>query len=147
MLLNDKGILKIADFGLARIHYKRNMKLTSNVVTFWYKAPELLLGENRYDEKIDIWSVGCIFYELLTGSILFRGKQVKDQIQKIYERVGNPEENWPEITTKPLWKSLRPLKNYSKNWQLYFKSMGKNFDDSTVDLIDKLLTLDPSKRI
>jgi len=57
-LLSNKGEIKIADFGLARFFYRRNVRLTLNVVTECYKAPELILGKDKYDEKIDIWSLG-----------------------------------------------------------------------------------------
>jgi len=63
--------LKICDFGLAKHFHSRRYKYTTLVVTLWYRAPELLLGCNEYTSKIDIWSIGCIFAELILGEPLF----------------------------------------------------------------------------
>jgi cyclin-dependent kinase 12/13 len=69
--------VKIADFGLARVIYPeiRKLNYTYKVVTLWYRAPELLLGLRNYDEKIDIWSLGCFFAELFIGKTLFPGEK------------------------------------------------------------------------
>lgn len=74
MLINKKGLLKIADFGLGRWITPPLRTMTSEVVTFPYRAPEISLGYRKYDQKIDIWSVGCIFAELLLGKVLFNQK-------------------------------------------------------------------------
>merc|ERR1712059_141089 len=74
LLLSHKGILKIGDFGLARGYGSPLKKYTSVVVTLWYRAPELLLGAKEYSTMIDLWSVGCVFAELLTMKPLFNGK-------------------------------------------------------------------------
>jgi cyclin-dependent kinase 12/13 len=76
ILINNKGDVKIADFGLARIHNPNPniiKQYTNRVVTLWYRSPELLLGSNNYGPAIDMWSVGCLFSELLTGVAPFRG--------------------------------------------------------------------------
>jgi cyclin-dependent kinase 12/13 len=76
ILLNNKGEVKLADFGLARLHNpnpNQNKKYTNRVVTLWYRSPELLLGATNYGTAIDIWSVGCVFAELLSGTSLFKG--------------------------------------------------------------------------
>jgi serine/threonine protein kinase len=74
LLLNNKGEVNIADFGLARtMSSQPNAKYTYKVVTLWYRAPELLLGQSNYTSQIDMWSIGCIFAELLTGEVLFKG--------------------------------------------------------------------------
>src|SRR5690606_10983117 len=75
ILINNKGEVKLADFGLARTHNPNpniNKKYTNRVVTLWYRSPELLLGSTNYGPAIDMWSVGCVFSELLTGYPLFR---------------------------------------------------------------------------
>jgi serine/threonine protein kinase len=77
ILLNNRGEVKLADFGLARLHNPDNRIIkmyTNRVVTLWYRSPELLLGEHNYGTSIDMWSVGCVFAELLTGTPPFRGK-------------------------------------------------------------------------
>jgi len=76
ILLNNCGEVKLADFGLARLHNPDNriVKMyTNRVVTLWYRSPELLLGEHNYGTAVDLWSVGCVFVELLTGIPPFRG--------------------------------------------------------------------------
>lgn len=79
ILVNRQGIVKIADFGLSRQLIRDSLCYTTNVVTRWYRAPELLLGERRYDEKIDIWSIGCVLFELLAnGRPLFSGSNEED---------------------------------------------------------------------
>lgn len=99
LLLNSHGVLKIADFGLAKVIKKpSNRFMTIIVVTLWYRAPEILLGNYYYDEKIDVWSVGCILYEIMTGKPLFPSENETQQIRKIIEVCGYPdEETWPEI--------------------------------------------------
>lgn len=74
LLLNKKGELKLADFGLGRWLNSHNKNLTKEVVTFPYRAPEITYGYKNYDEKIDIWSIGCIFAELLLGTVIFAQK-------------------------------------------------------------------------
>jgi len=74
LLLNNRGQLKIADFGMARYVGDPPPKLTQLVVTLWYRAPELLLGAKTYDAAVDMWSVGCIFGELMTREPLLQGK-------------------------------------------------------------------------
>ena len=73
MLINEDGVLKIADFGLAKVFGSPERKHTSGVVTKWYRAPEVLFGTKYYGPAIDIWSLGCIFGELLMRDVLFNG--------------------------------------------------------------------------
>jgi len=96
ILLTKDNIIKIADFGLAR-DFKRvnNLNFTTKVVTRWYRAPELLLGNPAYTEAIDIWSIGCFIAEMFIGKPIFPGKSDLDQLPCIYEKLGVPnEENW-----------------------------------------------------
>lgn len=77
-----------------------NKNYTNEVVTLWYRAPDILLGNEQYNSKIDIWSIGCIFAELATGKPLFKGKNEEQQLKLIYKILGSPkEDDWPEITT------------------------------------------------
>ena len=71
ILYNNQGIVKIADFGLARYFNSGLNNYTNRVVTLWYRAPEILLGSKNYSNKIDIWSMGCFFVELLINKPLF----------------------------------------------------------------------------
>ena len=88
MLLSHNGILKVGDFGLAREYGSPLKAYTSVVVTLWYRAPELLLGTREYSTPIDVWSVGCIFGELLQMKPLLTGKSDPDQLQLIYKLLG-----------------------------------------------------------
>lgn len=97
-LLIHKGILKVGDFGLAREYGSPLNRYTSNVVTLWYRAPELLLQTGKYSTPIDVWSIGCIFGELLTKRALFEGQTVQQQIKLIFEALGSPDEElWPDF--------------------------------------------------
>jgi cell division cycle 2-like protein len=88
LLLSHNGILKVGDFGLAREYGSPLKAYTSIVVTLWYRAPELLLGIKEYSTFIDVWSVGCIFGELLQMKPLFTGKSDPDQLSLIYKLLG-----------------------------------------------------------
>jgi serine/threonine protein kinase len=73
ILISSKGEVKLADFGLARLFYPGNERVhyTNRVVTLWYRAPELLLGARNYTDTVDMWSVGCVFAEMVTQQVLF----------------------------------------------------------------------------
>ncbi|CAI0396786.1 unnamed protein product, partial [Linum tenue] len=88
-----EGNLKLADFGLARsFSNDHNANLTNRVITLWYRPPELLLGATKYGPAVDMWSVGCIFAELLHGKPIFPGKDEPEQLNKIFELCGSPDE-------------------------------------------------------
>ena len=86
LLMNNRGQMKVADFGMARYYGDPPPKLTQLVVTLWYRAPELLLGAEKYGAEIDMWSIGCIFGELLTKNPLLQGKNEVDQLSKVVIR-------------------------------------------------------------
>ena len=146
LLMNDRGCMKIADFGLARKCYGRT-RMSHNVVTFWYRCPELLFGAEKYDHKVDIWSIGCIFAEFLTGKILFRGSKPKDQMQTIYEKLGNPLRRWPEVCQLKLYKELKPMKEYEPGLKSFIRHYNPKVDEDTLDLLQRMLEYNPRKRI
>eukprot|EP00253_Pinus_taeda_P003884 PITA_03884 len=82
----EPGVLKIADFGLGRVLRKKFDSYTEEVITLWYRPPELLLGESKYTFAIDIWSVGCIFAELCLMRALFRGRSQVTQLLEIFQK-------------------------------------------------------------
>lgn len=84
LLLDSRGIIKLADFGLARAFGIPVRVYTHEVVTLWYRAPEVLLGVQRYATPIDIWSIGCIFAEMATKKPLFHGDSEIDQLFRIF---------------------------------------------------------------
>ncbi|CAF0867455.1 unnamed protein product [Adineta ricciae] len=145
LLLSNKGILKIGDFGLAREYGSPLKPYTPVVVTLWYRAPELLLGIKEYSTPIDIWSVGAIFGELLTMKPLFPGKSEIDQLNRIFKDLGTPTDKiWPDYNSLPFTKKMT-FSNYPYN------RLRSRFDVSLsekgFDLLNKFLTYDPSKRI
>lgn len=84
LLISKKLELKIADFGLARAFGVPVRSFSPEVVTLWYRSPDVLLGSRHYATSIDIWSIGCIFAEMITNEPLFPGNTVKDQLTKIF---------------------------------------------------------------
>ena len=92
LLMSHKGVLKIADFGLAREYGSPLRNYTQMVVTLWYRPPELLLGTKTYSTAVDMWSVGCIMSEVFTQKALFPSKGEIDTIKKIFKKFGTPSE-------------------------------------------------------
>mmetsp|Transcript_31846 Transcript_31846/g.51412 ORF Transcript_31846/g.51412 Transcript_31846/m.51412 type:complete len:476 (+) Transcript_31846:205-1632(+) len=146
LLINNKGILKLADFGLARSYNEQNKDYTNRVITLWYRPPELLLGATTYGPAIDMWSVGCIMAELIIRKPLFPGRNEIDQIDLIFRKCGAPmEENWIEGTKLPWYHMFKPTKPFPRRLKQELAAQSVTAD--AIDLIDKLLTLDPKKRI
>jgi len=144
LLIDKNGILKIADFGLARSFCVPLRPYTHEVVTLWYRPPEILLGDTAYSTPVDIWSVGCIFAELLTRNPLFPGDCEIDQLFKIFRILGTPnEEVWPNCTQLPDFKSSFPTWNRLP----LRKVLELPVENSAYDLLEKMLTYDPSRRI
>ncbi|VVB18070.1 unnamed protein product [Arabis nemorensis] len=144
ILIDNEGNLKLWDFGLARTFSQEPGNLTNQVIKLCYRPPELLLGARRYGPAIDIWSVGCIFAELLNGKPILPGRSEFGQLKKIYELCGSPDENnWPGVSELPWYsryKSSRPMKR--SILETY-----KHFDGHALELLDQMLVLDPSQRI
>ena len=147
ILINNKGVVKIADFGLARNHNPRTKHPYTNlVVTLWYRAPEILLG-GRYDMTSDVWSAGIVFAELLTKNCPFRGNIEVDQLHRIYDLCGVPnEENWPGVTSLKNYKIFLPDKMTENKLKSELAKINK-IDELGIDLLVKMLELDPNKRI
>merc|ERR1719326_1126407 len=105
LLIDTNLRLKIADFGLARAYVVPVPKYTHEVVTVWYRAPEILLGSALYSVPVDIWSVGCIIAEMATGAPLFAGDSEIDTLFKIFQKLGTPTEQMgPGISDLPDFK-------------------------------------------
>jgi cell cycle related kinase len=105
VLLSPAGVLKLADFGLARVHMRNEQscpEYSHEVATRWYRAPELLFGARKYGNEVDLWAVGCIFAELFTGSPLFAGENDIDQLYRVLRVLGTPDDKtWPEAKELP----------------------------------------------
>jgi cyclin-dependent kinase 12/13 len=147
LLVSNKGLVKLADFGLARTYTPQDSssQYTNRVITLWYRPPELLLGTSQYNTSVDLWSVGCIFAELLGNKAIFPGKNEVDQLDTIFKLCGSPtEDSWPGYTTLP-WYTL-----ISKSLRYYPRTIRDHFNSApplALDLLERFLTLDPAKRI
>jgi len=144
LLIDRYGNLKLADFGLARaFNFPINQPYTHEVITLWYRAPEILLGSQYYSTPVDIWSTGCIFAEMLTNRPLFPGDSEIDQIFRIFRSLGSPtEEMWQG------WTSLPDFKPIFQKWKKQSLSgILPGADPVALDLLEKLLVYDPQKRI
>ncbi|KAB8233286.1 kinase-like domain-containing protein [Aspergillus alliaceus] len=150
LLMNNRGEIKIADFGMARYYGDPPPKLTQLVVTLWYRAPELLLGAEKYGTEIDMWSIGCIFGELLTKEPLLQGKNEVDQVSKIFALTGPPTPQiWPGFRSLPNAKSLRLPQTSSApsgNPPLLPRAKFPFLTNSGLQLLSSLLALNPSSR-
>jgi serine/threonine protein kinase len=147
-ILFDSGVLKVADLGSIRDAGRTALKLTTAVVTLWYRPPELLLGNTHYTNAIDIWSIGCVIVEMLAMSALFPGRDVDDMMHRIVACVGKPSgadwqahfahlpragAMWPVISKLPQSKPLETV------------LAGKS--PACIDLIKKMICYDPTQRI
>jgi len=142
LLLGPQGILKIADFGLARAFGSPNNIFTHQVVTRWYRAPELLFGAKSYSYGVDMWSVGCVFAELMLRTPYFPGDTDIDQLSKIFTALGTPsEEIWPGVTSLPDYVP------YNFCAPTPFRQLFTAAGDDALDLLGKLLRYNPSERI
>lgn len=154
LLINKKGELKIADWGLARSWNNEMKRLTNRVITLWYRPPELLLGAVEYGPKIDMWSVGCIIAEMFRRSGFLKGANELMQLDLIFKVAGHPtKESWPNIHKKcPSWKNYekqalehpmpRRLREVLRDRLPHPSWM----TDKAKDLIDNLMILNPDKR-
>ncbi|EME41940.1 hypothetical protein DOTSEDRAFT_177361 [Dothistroma septosporum NZE10] len=148
ILMNNRGEIKLADFGMARFcGNPPPQNLTQLVVTLWYRSPELLLGATTYDASIDMWSIGCIFGELLTKHPLLQGKNEVDQLSKTFELCGIPtEETWPGFKRLPNARSMRLPSNSKSAQGSIIRSKFPTLTNGGASLMNSLLSLDPSKR-
>jgi cyclin-dependent kinase len=143
LLISNAGDLKLADFGLARAFGIPVRSYTHEVVTLWYRAPDVLMGSRKYSTPVDIWSVGCIFAEMSNGSPLLPGSTDNDQLQKIFKVLGTPtEESWPSVKELPQWSP-----DFEKKQPTPWNLIVPNLDDAGIDLLAKMLEFDPNKRI
>jgi serine/threonine protein kinase len=143
LLINSKGALKLGDFGLARAFGIPVNTFSNEVVTLWYRAPDVLLGSRTYNTSIDIWSAGCIMAEMYTGRPLFPGTTNEDQIVRIFRIMGTPtERTWPGITQFP---------DYKPTFQMYvaqdLRQILPQIDPTGIDLLQRMLQLRPELRI
>jgi negative regulator of PHO system len=143
LLINSKGQLKLGDFGLARAFGIPVNTFSNEVVTLWYRAPDVLLGSRTYNTSIDIWSAGCIMAEMYTGRPLFPGTTNEDQLVRIFRIMGTPSErSWPGISQ---------FSEYKPNMQVFntqdLRAILPQIDATGIDLLQRMLQLRPELRI
>ncbi|XP_067932601.1 cyclin-dependent kinase 18-like [Watersipora subatra] len=144
LLINEKGELKLADFGLARAKSIPTKTYSNEVVTLWYRPPEVLLGLTDYSSQIDMWGVGCIFYEMASGSPLFPGSTIEDELHLIFKTLGTPnEQTMPGVTSNPEFKPYE----YPTYRPEPTVAIAPRFDTDAADLFSKLLIYNKDKRI
>ncbi|XP_030077490.1 cyclin-dependent kinase 18 isoform X1 [Microcaecilia unicolor] len=144
LLINENGELKLADFGLARAKSVPTKTYSNEVVTLWYRPPDVLLGSTEYSTQIDMWGVGCILYEMATGRPMFPGSTVKEELHFIFRLLGTPtEETWSGITANEEFRAYhfpqyraQPLINHAPR-----------LDTEGLDLLISLLLYEAKRRI
>ncbi|KAM9254008.1 cyclin-dependent kinase 7 isoform 2-T2 [Dugong dugon] len=142
LLLDENGVLKLADFGLAKSFGSPSRAYTHQVVTRWYRAPELLFGARMYGVGVDMWAVGCILAELLLRVPFLPGDSDLDQLTRIFETLGTPtEEQWPDMCSLPDYVTFKSFPGIPL--QHIFIAAG----DDLLDLIQGLFLFNPCTRI
>lgn len=145
LLLNKNCDLKICDFGLARGFEQENDFKTEYVVTRWYRAPEVILNASEYTKAIDIWSIGCIFAELLGRTPLFPGDDYLDQIQRIIAVLGSP--NADDLSYISNESALKYVKSLPKRSKQAWSNLFQKANPDALDLLGRMLTFNPDRRL
>ncbi|KAI3753751.1 hypothetical protein L2E82_25813 [Cichorium intybus] len=143
LLVDNNGVLKIADFGLASFFDPgQSQPLTSRVVTLWYRPPELLLGATYYGTAVDLWSTGCIVAELYAGKPIMPGRTEVEQLHKIFKLCGSPSEDYWRKSKLPHATIFKPQQPYKRCVAETFKE----FPAPALALMETLLSIDPADR-
>ncbi|KAJ9073216.1 TFIIH complex serine/threonine-protein kinase subunit kin28, variant 3 [Entomophthora muscae] len=141
LLLASNGLLKLADFGLAR-EYGDPQPMSYQVVTRWYRSPELLFGARHYSEGVDMWAVGCIFAELMLRTPFLAGDNDLHQIETTFKAMGTPNEQiWPGM------KKLPHFLEFTVFPKTPLRALFTAASSEALDLLEKMLIYDPTKRI
>jgi len=144
LLINERGELKLADFGLARAKSVPTKTYSTEVVTLWYRPPDVLLGSTEYSTPIDMWGVGCILYEMVAGKPAFPGCNIEDQLRLIFKVLGTPsKENMTEIVI------MKELQRYSFPHYTPKSLVPRvpRLDDDGINLLESFLQFDARSRI
>ena len=137
------NVLKLADFGLARAFGIPLRAYTHEVVTLWYRSPEILLGARHYSTPVDVWSIGCIFAEMINHAPLFPGDSEIDELFRIFRVLGTPDDGaWQGWSSSPDYKTQFPQWR-AKEW----KDICPSLDEAGLDLLEQMLQYAPHKRI
>ncbi|KAK6113247.1 Cyclin-dependent kinase 2 [Brugia pahangi] len=143
ILVAANGTVKIADFGLARSFTIPSRCYTHEIVTLWYRAPEILLRSRFYSTAVDIWSLACIFAELVTSEPLFRAESEINQLLKIFQILGTPTvKTWPGLANCIDYKDSFP------QWtECVLAEYVPGLDSDGLDLLALMLLYPPEERI
>lgn len=144
ILLNKQCDLKICDLGLGRGFDNEEELKTEYVVTRWYRAPEVILNASEYTKAIDIWSIGCIFAELLGRTALFPGEDYLDQIQRVIAVLGTP--TYDDLSYIGNEQALLYVKSLPKRSKQNWSTLYTDGNPLALDLLAKMLTFNPNKR-
>lgn len=147
LLIASDGEVKLADFGLARSFADPYLNMTHQVITRWYRPPELLYGARQYSGAVDVWSMGMVFAELLLRVPFVAGNTDMDQIAKICEAFGTPtEENWPGVTKLPNYVPVDKAHIVPLQGRDFFLRQFPTAGPLGADLLMSMVALDPRKR-
>ena len=145
LLVDRRGVLKVTDFGLARTYGDVDARMTPTSVTRWYRPPELLYGSRNYGSAVDVWSVGCIFAELILRVPYLPGSNEIDQLETIFKARGSPtKDTWPNVELLPLYMAFDGLEGTP--FQQINNPRARACTDDAVALMDSMLTFDPLRR-
>ncbi|CAE7509623.1 CDC28 [Symbiodinium microadriaticum] len=146
ILVDGEDHLKIADFGMARAFNLPLPKYTHEVVTTWYRSPEILFGCEEYSLGVDVWSAGCILGEMATGAALFHGDSEIDTIFQIFRKLGTPTEaDWPGLSSLPDFKPTFP--QWRRRPWTEIRNIASQLGSAGVRLLDSMLRYDPACRV
>lgn len=149
LLLNSECHVKVADFGLARSLDTKEPDqtpiLTDYVATRWYRAPEILLGSNKYTKGVDMWSLGCILAELLLGKPVFPGTSTLNQLDRVMELIGRPSQDDIDAIDCPLAQTM--LESLPPTKAKRLRDVFPTASDDALDLLKNLLQFNPHKRL
>lgn len=147
LLISEIGELKLADFGLARAKSIPSHTYSHEVVTLWYRPPDVLLGSTNYSTSLDMWGVGCIFTEMLAGRATFPGmKDAYDQLDQIFRILGTPSEStWPGVSKYPQFDSRKFVKYTKQGLSSIVPKLA--YLPHAEDLVNEFLQMDPKQRI
>lgn len=145
ILIDGGGHLKIADFGLAKKASFLQRRKSNAIVSLWYRAPEIILGSEDYFLGVDMWSVGCIFAELMTKRPIFMCRNENEVLNKVFQLLGTPSStHCSSYLTLPKWKKGTYLEVAAPGC---LKTAFPDAPPQAIDLLSKMLALDPTKRI